>query len=223
MCKICEGAARSPLKYLGGLFDSGLPALPSLQKAGVMLSKLLDDVSLFRVLHQIDQDLARECRQAGCPFCHSPLHNAPYTRKPRGGPASIPDECCVRLSLCCSRENCRRRVLPPSCLFLGRKVYWRAVIVIIVTLRQRNPRSYSINMLARTYNISRDTVVRWIHYFCEAFPQSHEWQRLRGLVSARLSNNDLPQGLVDYFLSTHTTSADGLIAYLQFLASGHVP
>ena len=187
-----------------------------------MLPELLADVSIFRVLHQIDQDLARACQQAGCPFCHAPLHNAPYVRKPRGGPANIPEEYCVRLSLCCSREGCRRRVLPPSCLFLGRKVYWQAVILIIVTLRQRNPRSYSINMLARTYDISRETVVRWIQYFREAFPQSRQWQRLRGLVPAKIGNTDLPRALVDYFLRTHTTPAGGLIACLQFLASGHV-
>lgn len=187
-----------------------------------MLPELLEDVSLFRVLHQIDQDLASACRQAGCTFCHSPLHNAPYTRKPRGGPANIPEEFCVRMSLCCSRKDCRRRVLPPSCLFLGRRVYWRAVIVLITTLRQRNPRSYSINMLARTYVVSRSTVIRWMHYFRETFPQSRGWQRLRGLVSAQISNNDLPGGLVDYFLRTSTTSAGGLIGCLRLLATGHV-
>ena len=188
-----------------------------------MLAELLADVSIFRVLHQIDQDLARACQQAGCPFCHAPLHNAPYTRKPRGGPADIPAEFCVRLSLCCSRKSCRRRVLPPSCLFLGRKVYWQAVIVIITTLRQRDPRSHSINMLARKFHISRRTVVRWVHYFREVFPQSRWWQRLRGLVCAQIGNTDLPQGLVNHFLCTHPTSAGGLISCLHFLASGHVP
>jgi len=188
-----------------------------------MLPELLEDVSLFRLLHQIDQDLARTCRQAGCPFCHSPLHSASYTRKPRGGPVNIPDEFCVRFSLCCSRKDCRRRVLPPSCLFFGRKVYWRAVIVIIVTLRQQRPSNCSINMLARTYAVSRSTVVRWIHYFREAFPRSREWHRLRGLVSAQIGNKDLPQGLVAFFLRSSTSPAGGLIACLQFLASGHVP
>ena len=125
-----------------------------------MVPELFADVSIFRVLHQIDQDLARACQEAGCPFCHAPLHNAPYTRKPRGGPAHIPAEYCVRLSLCCIRKGCRRRVLPPSCLFLGRKVYWQAVIVIIATLRQGNPGSHSINMLARKFGVSRRTVVR---------------------------------------------------------------
>jgi len=187
-----------------------------------MLAELLQNVSLYRVLHQIDQDLALACRRAECPFCHSPLHNAPYTRKPRGGPDSIPEEYSVRQSLCCSREECRRRVLPPSCLFLGRKVYWGAVILIATTLWQQNPQTNSINMLARKFKIPRSTVVRWIHYFRDVFPQSLQWQRLRGLISAQISNNNLPRGLVELFLRTQTSSSDGLISCLRFLAAGDV-
>lgn len=187
-----------------------------------MLPELLQDVSLFHILHQIDQELAHACRQAGCPFCHSPLHNAPYTRKPRGGPSNIPDEFCVRLSLCCSKEECRRRVLPPSCLFLGRKVYWGAVILIVTTLRQRSPSTHSINMLSRKYDISRSTIVRWTRYFREVFPQSSRWQRLRGLVSAQISSHSLPENLVEYFQNLHSSSAGGLIACLRFLTTGHI-
>ena len=188
-----------------------------------MLPELLQDIRLFRILHQIDQDLALACQQAGCPFCHSPLHNAPYTRKPRGGPSNIPEEYCVRLSLCCSKEDCRRRVLPPSCLFLGRKVYWSAVILIVTTLRQQKPQDNSINMLARKFDVSRRTVVRWLHYFHEIFPKSQQWLRLRGLVSAQINNHNLPRCLVEFFLSTRASPFGGLINCLQFLASGHVP
>lgn len=187
-----------------------------------MLAELLQDVSLFRALYQIDQDLALACRRSGCPFCHSPLHNAPYTRKPRGGPDSIPEEYCVRQSLCCSREKCRRRVLPQSCLFLGRRVYWGAVILIVTTLWQQQAKTNSISMLARKFKIPRNTVVRWIHYFRDVFPQSSQWQRLRGLVSAQINNNNLPRGLVEYFLHAQPSSSDGLVNCLQFLASGHV-
>ena len=187
-----------------------------------MLSELLQDVSLFRVLHHIDQDMALACRHARCPFCSSPLHNAPYTRKPRGGPDNIPEEYFVRLSLCCSREDCRRRVLPPSCLFLGRKVYWGAVILIVTTLWQQKPKDNSINMLVREFDVSRNTIVRWIRYFREVFPKSQQWQRLRGLISAQISNHDLPRGLVEYFLRTQASSAGGLTNCLQFLVSGHV-
>jgi len=187
-----------------------------------MLAELLQDVSLFRVLHHIDQDLALACQLARCPFCNSPLHNAPYPRKPRGGPDNVPQEYFVRLSLCCSKEDCRRRVLPPSCLFLGRNVYWGAVILIVTTLWQQKPKDNSINMLARKFEVSRNTVVRWIRYFHEVFPKSQQWQRLRGFISAQISNHDLPRSLVEYFLRTQASSAGGLTNCLQFLVSGHV-
>lgn len=187
-----------------------------------MLAELLENVSLFCVLHQIDHDLALACQRANCPFCQSPLHNAPYTRKPRGGPASIPEEYCVRFSLCCSGEDCRRRVLPPSSLFFGRKVYWNAVILIITTLWQQKPKTNSINMLARKFKIPRNTVVRWIQYFRDIFPRSPQWQRLRGLVSADINNHDLPRGLLEYFFRTRTPCLGTLVSTLCFLASGHV-
>lgn len=187
-----------------------------------MLSELLQSVSLFQILHQIDQDLALACQRVGCPYCHSPLHNAPYTRKPKGGPESIPEEYCVRLSLCCSREDCRRRVLPPSCLFLGRKVYWGAVILIVTTLWQQKPKDNSINMLASKFTVPRNTVVRWIHYFRDVFPKSLGWQRLRGLAPAQISNQNLPRTLLEYFFHTRTPCLSGLVDCLRFLASGHV-
>jgi hypothetical protein len=186
-----------------------------------MLAQLLQDISLFRVLHQIDKDLASAYRQAGCPFCNSPLHNAPYTRKPRGGPDGIPDEYCVRQSLCCSRVDCRRRVLPPSCLFWGRKVYWGAVILIVTTLWQQNPRKYSINMLAEKFKISRNSVVRWIRYFHDAFPKSSGWYRLRGLISAEVGNTNLPGALVEFFIQSQASSFRGLINCLKCFAFDH--
>jgi len=100
-------------------------------------------VTFFRVLHQIDVDLAAQCRERRCARCGGPLHRSEYQRKPRGGPPGLPDEVSRRLSLCCGREGCRARTLPPSCMFLGRKVYWGAVVLVAVALRQRRPGSAS--------------------------------------------------------------------------------
>ncbi len=183
-----------------------------------MLAELLQCVSTFRVLHQIDQDFALACQQTGCPFCQGPLHKASYLRKPRGGPINIPEEYQIRYSLCCGRESCRRRVLPPSCLFMGRKVYWRAVILIVTSLRQRKPNRASVNLLARRFSIPRKTIVRWLRYFREEFVSSVEWLKLRGQVSAQVSNHDLPGNLVEYFLLHHSSPADGLIGCLRFLS-----
>jgi hypothetical protein len=185
-----------------------------------MLPDLLRRVSLFRVLHLIDRDLAEECRQARCPICGGPLHYAPYTRKPRCGPKDIPEEYQKRLSLCCGREECRRRVLPPSCLFLGRKVYWQAVILVTMTLRQRRLEGASSNRLMRMFSIPRKTIVRWMQYFHSTFPTTAQWQCLRGRVKAGVDNPGLPGSLVEHFLAHSSSPFTGLVDCLRFLASG---
>ena len=60
------------------------------ERAGAMLSELLEKVSLFRILHLIDTDLCKQLRQKGCPYCDGPLHQSNYERKPRGGPDKYP-------------------------------------------------------------------------------------------------------------------------------------
>jgi len=93
-----------------------------------MISELLERSSLFSLLHRIDRDLAEEHRQKRCPVCGGPLHQSNYPRKPRGGPEDLPEEILVRRSFCCGTEGCRVRSLPPSCLFMGRRVYWGVVV-----------------------------------------------------------------------------------------------
>ena len=70
----------------------------------------------------VDQDLAEETRKKACP-CGGRLHSANYPRKPRGTPVQLPERECLRLSFCCDRDGCRKRVTPPSVRFLGPKVY----------------------------------------------------------------------------------------------------
>ena len=57
-----------------------------------MLPELLQKSSLFALLFKIDSDLAEKMRLLECPICGSALHYANYDRKPRGGPANLPDE-----------------------------------------------------------------------------------------------------------------------------------
>lgn len=185
-----------------------------------MLPELLRCVSLFTVLHRIDRDLAEQTRQTGCPYCQGPLHNAPYLRKPRGGPPHMPEEYQLRLSLCCGRRDCRRRVLPPSCLFMERRVYWQLTILVVMTLHQGRSTGYSINRLMRTFAVPRKTIVRWIGYFRDEFAKTHLWRRLRGRVSSVVSDQVLPGGLVCHFLDHHDSADQAMIACLRFLASG---
>ena len=80
-------------------------------------------------LFTIDEDLAETTRQRACP-CGGRLHCANYTRKPRGTPIQLPEPQPLRLSFCCDRDGCRKRVTPPSVRFLGRKVYLAAIVKV---------------------------------------------------------------------------------------------
>lgn len=185
-----------------------------------MLPELLQKSSLFSLLHRIDKNLAKQCRQSGCPFCDGLLHQANYERKPRGGPEDLPEEYMIRQSLCCGRESCRRRTLPPSCLFMGRRVYWGGVILVVMALRQNRPEGASTIKLMRMFGMSRKTLFRWIAYFRDVFPISAQWQRLRGRVDSSVSDRDLPGGLLNYFIRHAASVEQGIVKCLYFLATG---
>jgi len=182
-----------------------------------MYPEIAQRASLFLLLARIDADLAAATRAAGCQHCGGPLHTASYLRQPRGEPSRLPECCLVRRSLCCGRAGCRRRELPPSCLYLGRKVYWAGVIVVVVALRQRRPDSRSINSLCRQLGMARKTVLRWMDFFAEQFPNQPRWRSLRGQICAVVRDDDLPAGLLDLLGATRT-SAVALSDCLRLLA-----
>jgi hypothetical protein len=89
------------------------------------------DVHFLSLLVELDERITEQVRQAGCARCGGRLDRADYGRKPRGGAAGPGAEAWAkRLSLCCSREGCRRRSTPPSVRFLGRKVYVEVAVLL---------------------------------------------------------------------------------------------
>ena len=187
-----------------------------------MLPELLQSTNLFRLLHRIDIDLAKQQQKAGCPFCGGALHYSTYQRKPRGGPA-LPDDLCKRLSFCCGNEKCRRRTLPVSTLFMDRRVYLRAVILIVTSLNQNKPQQYSKNMLSRMFGADRKTINRWLAYFHAIFPQSKVWKAIRGRFSSAVPSTHQPGSLVEYYL-LHSQSPENAISNcLRLLATGLQP
>ena len=183
-----------------------------------MLSDLLKKKSFFHHLHIIDKNIAEQYREMPCPHCGGPLHFANYPRKPRGEPDGLPKECFLRFSLCCGSEGCRRRIIPPSCRFLGRKVYWHVAILVII-LEYQN-KEISIFKLAKRFNVSRNTISTWVGFYQDIFPDSPEWQRIRGQIAAFIKNNELPASLINYFLSLKSSAKDALISCLKFLSKG---
>ncbi len=118
--------------------------------------RLLQSVGFWAFLFSVDWDLAATVRQAGC-SCGGRLHRADYLRKPRGGPKGLSREHCYRLSFCCGREGCRKRLTPPSVRFLGRKVYLHAVVILVAAMRQ-GPTPRRVRELAELFQVARGQV-----------------------------------------------------------------
>jgi hypothetical protein len=88
--------------------------------------KHLADQELFQLLEKVDADLVEEARSKGCRLCGGKLHRSDCDRKPRDGP-----QWDRRFSLCCAKEDCRRRQTPPSVRFLGQRVNAGLVVVLV--------------------------------------------------------------------------------------------
>lgn len=185
-----------------------------------MLAELCQKASLFYLLFRIDKDLAEKARAARCPYCGGPLHYANYPRKPRGVSNHLPDECLIRFSFCCGRDNCRRRVIPPSCRFNGARVYWHGVMLAIMTLRQGRSAGKMAQRFQKFFGITRNTVARWITWYRDVFPLSATWLRIRGLVSPTVNNANLPADLVKDTIAHCSSPEEGLITCLRLLCPG---
>ena len=62
---------------------------------------------------------------------------------------------------CCNQEGCRKRVTPPSVRFLGRKVYFAAVIILVAAMRQ-GPTPRRVQELRRLFgDLDARTIARW--------------------------------------------------------------
>jgi hypothetical protein len=182
----------------------------------MMVNDVRLDVNLFVRLAEFDRRFAEKTRKQRCPFCGRPLCAAPYQRNPRGLNLDLPSECLTRHSLCCSGEGCRKRVLPPSCLFLGRKVHWACIILLALAIQYRDRKS--AEKVCLLLDLPLRTVMRWCSFFKRDFPVSTLWLQLRGLVSAAVSDQHLPGALLDVFVSRLGSEREGLLACLVFLA-----
>jgi hypothetical protein len=172
--------------------------------------------SLYADLHAIDLDLAARTRELGCPFCGGPLDFSRWTRKPRG--RDLPAAVRERHGLCCRREGCRRRVLPPSTLFLGRRVYWAAVVLVVVVVRQRRLAGSSARKLREMFGVTHRTLLRWVSWFERRLSVTDRWRVVRGAVPATVRDGDLPSSLLTVFDARFGAGPNAVQACLRLLA-----
>lgn len=180
-----------------------------------LYQEFLRDASFFELLRRIDVELAEGTRLAGCP-CGGVLHFARYRRKPRGGPEDLSRDCCLRESLCCSVDGCRRRSTPPSVRFLGRKVFFGVVVLLVPILRDGlTPRRF--RRLAAQLPVSRRTVQRWRRWWRETLPSTRFWGGARAELVLGAAEALLPGFLLTAF-SGVADLRERLVAVLMWLS-----
>lgn len=179
-----------------------------------MWHALLRDTRFFELLITVDDDLAEQVRPKGC-ACGGRLHRADYPRKPRGGPAGLSADPEKRRSFCCDRDGCRRRTTPPSLRFLGRRVYFGVVVVLITAMTHGTTPRRAAELRAQL-GIDRRTLARWRRWWQEHFPGSAFWREQRARFSPPVSADGLPGALVDRFAPQGDPS--GVVSLLRFLA-----
>jgi hypothetical protein len=185
-----------------------------------MYHDLPRDASFWSFLRAVDDDLAAETRKKGC-SCGGRLHSANYLRKPRGTPAQLSEQERLRLSFCCDRDGCRKRVTPRSVRFLGRKVYLGAIVILISAMRQ-GPTPRRVRELSDRFGADASTIARWQTFWREHFPQTHFWKVARADFVTLGEIVSLPYSLVNAFLRSHPPS-QGWMLLLRFLSPITVP
>lgn len=163
-----------------------------------MYMHLLQDPKFFRFLSACDDELAEQARRAGCAHCGGRLHRADYPRKPRGGPQEVEEETILRRSFCCEREGCRRRMTPGSLRFLGRRVYF-SVVVVLISAMQQGKSSNRLRVLNEHIEISARTLRRWRCWWQSIFAQSGLWRWMRGRLRRPVAPGELPLALLEAF------------------------
>jgi hypothetical protein len=175
--------------------------------------KLLLESKFFRLLKAIDVEHAARVRAGGC-SCGGRLHSATYPRKPRGGSREYLRAEHRRLSFCCNRHGCRKRHKPPSVLYLGRRVYLAAVLVLGSAL-------YSVLsgraawQLCDVLGITRCSLDRWRTWWQADLPATPFWKLAQGRLPPPLTG-PLPASLLERFQAD--TPDQRLIQLLGFLA-----
>ena len=167
-----------------------------------MYASIVAESSFWSQLVEIDRQLQQATIARGCPWCGGALHVGDHPRKPRGIPEGLEDVWSRRFNTCCGR--CRRRSMPPSVRFLGRRVYVGAVVILAT-------------MFALVCEAARRTLGRWTAWWTQALPATTWWRQMRGRFDRPVDGSRLPASLLERYEAPGCESAEALISMLTAL------
>ena len=165
-----------------------------------MYASIVAEASFWSQLVEIDRQLQQTTIARGCPWCGGALHVGDHPRKPRGLPDGLEDLWSRRFNTCCGR--CRRRSMPPSVRFLGRRVYAGAIVILAT-------------MFALVCGAARRTIGRWSAWWTQVLPATTWWRQMRGRFDRPVDGSRLPGSLLQrYEAPSGAPSPEALIDML---------
>jgi len=181
------------------------------------------ELKFFERLEEIDRALALAVKGGRCAHCGGALHFTNYNRKPRGGSFGASAESkSLRYSLCCGRDGCRKRALPPSLRFLGQRVYAGAVVLLASVWAQVLD---TVQAAAKASQVPLRTLQRWGNWWRSEFVATTFWQELRAhVVPPAPDAHDLPRSLLECLIGEglrtvhHPTLTEALLKVARHLA-----
>jgi len=182
------------------------------------IEEILGDTRFFELLLGFDRQIAEAAHADRCPKCGAALHWGSWERKPRGGSVGLEPRHRLRFSLCCAKDGCRKRETPESLRFLGRKVYFGAMVVLISAM-QSGLTLQRMKRLKALVGVSRRTVMRWRDWWRTVFAMSPFWRAHRGFAPAA-KDADLPASLLKSFAGATLQQLLSLLRFLVPITTG---
>lgn len=187
-----------------------------------MSQNFLFNATFHELLNTIDQELASEALEQGCPACQGKLHRSDYPRRPLGVLAKFREYYDSRIGFCCA--NCRKRTTPPSVRFLGRRWYPAPFLLLICVLtvginkqRLKQVKKYF------GFVVSESTWRRWRKWWSDVFTKTRFWQQAKGQLppTPAIIQGPHPRALLDALQGTIEEKIILLLRFLSPLTAGN--
>ncbi len=126
---------------------------------------------------------------------------------------------CRRFSFCCAVDGCRKRTMPPSLHFLGRKVYL-ATVVTLISAMLHGTTPARLTRLSIVPGIDRRTLARWRAWWLSAFTDGAFALVAKASFMPAVDIASLPASLLERFAGDLAEQLTSLLRFVAPLTGG---
>jgi hypothetical protein len=97
-------------------------------------------------------------------------------------------------------------------------VYFGVAMIVVTVLAQQRTDGIGVTKLCKNFGVSRLTVIRWLAYFREFYPQSAVWQALRGRFMPPVTEDVIPRAIIERLMAGRGDPCGQLIRCTRLLS-----